>query len=127
MAHAEMIWTDVDAMNSDRDRVVTWNWCTRKEGVSWDQLSAKHQSVAATRNKNAPNIGWAAFYPHLGGASAPGEMAHIVIYPDVESLMQGAALNAQGGWRMLDDYYTSYADCGGQSAMLETIMYQPGD
>jgi hypothetical protein len=54
-------------------------------------------------------------------------MAHIVIYPDVESLMQGAALDAQGGWRMLDDYYTSYADCGGQSAMLETIMYQPGD
>ena len=78
-------------------------------------------------NESAPNIGWAAFYPHLGGANAPGEMAHIVIYPDVESLMQGAALNAQGGWRMLDDYYTSYADCGGQSAMLETIMYQPGD
>ncbi len=127
MAHAEMIWTDVDAMNSDRDRVVTWNWCTRKDGVSWDQLSAKHQSVAATRNENAPNIGWAAFYPHLGGANAPGEMAHIVIYPDVERLMQGAALNSQGGWRMLDDYYTAYADCSGQSAMLETIMYQPGD
>ena len=54
-------------------------------------------------------------------------MAHIVIYPDVERLMQGAALNAQGGWRMLDDYYTAYADCSGQSAMLETIMYQPGD
>ena len=127
MANTEMIWANTDEMNSDRDRVVTWNWCTRKDGISWDQLSAKHRSVAASAGDNRSNIGRAAFYPHLGGANAPGEYAHIVIYPDVEALMERGARHAQGGWRGLDDYYTSYADCSGESASLETILYQPGD
>ena len=127
MANTEMIWANVDEMNSDRDRVVTWNWCTRKDGISWDQLSAKHRSVAASAGDNSSNIGWAAFYPHLGGANAPGEYAHIVHYPNVEALMNRSARHAQGGWRGLDDYYTSYANCSGESASLETILYQPGD
>ena len=127
MAHAEMIWADVDKMNTDKDRVVTWNWCSRKDGVSWDQLDAKHRSAAALAGDNPGNIGWAAFYPHLGGANAPGEFAHIVIYPNVEALMKSGARHARGGWRGLDDYYTSYANCSGQSAYLETIMYDPGD
>ena len=67
------------------------------------------------------------FFPNLGGANAPGEFAHIVVYPNVEALMENGARYTQGGWRMLDDYYTSYADCHGESASLETIMYQPGD
>jgi len=127
MAHAKMIWANVEAMNTDRERVVTWNWCTRKNGVSWDQLNAKHDSVAAMVDANPTNIGWAAFFPNLGGANAPGEFAHIVVYPNVEALMENGARYTQGGWRMLDDYYTSYADCHGESASLETIMYQPGD
>ena len=127
MAHAKMIWTNVEAMNTDRERVVTWNWCTRKDGVSWDQLNAKHDTVAATAGDNPSNIGWLAFFPHLGGANAPGEFAHIVVYPDVAALMKSSARHAKGGWRLLDDYYTSYANCHGESASLETIMYQPGD
>ena len=66
------------------------------------------------------------FYPHLGGANAPGEFAHVVIYPNIEALMARGARYAQGGWRALDDYYNSYADCLGESARLETIMYRLG-
>ena len=113
-------------MRTDNNRVVTWNWCTRKEGVSWDQLNAKHRSAAASTDYDPTSIGWAAFYPHLGGANAPGEFAHVVIYPNVEALMERGARYAQGGWRALDDYYTSYADCSGESARLETVMYRPG-
>ena len=126
MANVEMIWADFDKMSTDNNRVVTWNWCTRKEGVSWDQLHTKHRSAAASTNYDPTSIGWAAFYPHLGGANAPGEFAHVVIYPNVEALMERGARYAQGGWRALDDYYTSYADCSGESAMLETVMYRPG-
>ena len=125
MANMIMQYANVDAMNSDSDRVVTWNWCTRKDGVSWDQLQAKHQSIAANVTSETPNIGWGTLFPHIGGANTPGEFAHVVIYPDVAGLMQASANFANGGWRGRDDYYTSYADCTGESANVEQVLHRP--
>jgi hypothetical protein len=41
--------------------------------------------------------------------------------------MKRVARQTQGGWRGLDDYYTPYANCSGESVSLETILYQPGN
>ena len=118
-------WGDVAALNEDDERVVTWNWCTRKEGVSTDQLMAKHQSYAAGLGEDEPAIGWAILAPRLGAAYAPGQFAHIVVYPDFEALMKAQQNLSEGGWRDRQDYYVSYADCSGESVRTETIMRRP--
>ena len=35
---------DQEVLSAQDDRIMTFNWCTRNEGVSIDQLQAKHQS-----------------------------------------------------------------------------------
>ena len=120
-------WGDVAALSEDDDRVVTWNWCTRKEGVSPDQLMAKHQSFAAGLGDKEPAIGWYIFVPRIGAANLPGQFAHVSVYPDFEALMTGQQHLTEGGWRDRHDYYTSYADCRGESAMVETIMRRPSN
>ena len=118
-------WGDVNALNEDDDRVVTWNWCTRKEGVSADQLMAKHQSYAASIEDDEPAIGWAILVPRLGAANAPGQFAHIMVYRDFEGLMKAQQNLSDGGWRDRQDYYASYANCNGESVRTETIMRRP--
>jgi len=127
MANTFMLWADVEQMNTDSDRVVVWNWCDRKPGVTWDQMNLKHQDMINSRTTEPENIGWALFFPHFGGAQAPAEFAHIVIYPDAESLMKDASSFAMGGWRAQEDYLNSYATCQGRSVNTETIMRRPGD
>ena len=58
-------WADVDAINSDDDRVVTWNWCTRREGVSHDDLNAVHTAFVKESPEGLGNIGWSRFIPIL--------------------------------------------------------------
>ena len=43
-------------------------------------------------------IGWAGIIPRLGGASAPGQFAHIIIFPDNKASMkhQRQSLKAAG-------------------------------
>ena len=44
-------------ISSDDSRVVTVEWCTRKDGVSADQLSAEHRAIAAGNVDNRL-VGW---------------------------------------------------------------------
>ena len=126
MATVAMQWGDVNALNEDDDRIVTWNWCTRKDGVSTEQVMAKHQAIAKEYSDGIGNIGWFTFVPLIGGANSSGDFAHIVVYPDAQGLMQHQKWYSEGGWKMRQDYYT-YVDCNGDAAMTETVMHRPGD
>ena len=114
-----------EAMETDDERLVTWNWCSAKEGVGAEQLMSKHKQVASTITDDAPFIGWAAMVPTVGGANTPGDFAHVVIYPDMQSFMAWREYSANGGWRGLRDYYASYADCHGESLNIETVIHRP--
>ena len=118
-------WANVEALNTDDNRITTWNWCTRKDGVSAEQLTAKHRSIAAEFDKGIGNIGWFTFYPTIGGGSAPGEFANVVVYPDMVGLMKHQQWFSEGGWKTRQDYY-NYVDCQGDTANTEEVRNRPG-
>lgn len=118
-------WAKVEELNNDDNRIVTWNWCSRKEGVTPDQLKMKHDSIAASYPDGLGNIGWFLFFPQIGGKNAPADFAHVVVYPDVAGLMKHQQWFSEGGWRARQDYYNSYADCTGESANVEVVMNRP--
>ena len=123
-AHGQMLYADTDALESDDERYVAWNWCTPK--VGFEQLSQKHAEYVSQISAN-PNglIGWGVLFPHTGGADLPGDFAHLAIYPDVESFMKRRSMEAQGGWRGLREYYQNYADCTGEQLNIETVLHRP--
>ena len=123
-AHGIVLYADTEAMQSDDDRYVSWNWCTPK--VGWEQLEQKHNDyVIGIKKYSAGMIGWALMFPHTGGADSPGEFAHLAIYPDIESFMERRKMEVDGGWRGLREYYQTYADCSGEQLMSETVMLRP--
>ena len=97
-----------------------------KAKVGFEQLSEKHAEYVAEISED-PNglIGWALMFPHTGAADAPGDFAHLAIYPDLESFMARRAMEAQGGWRGLREYYQNYADCSGEQLNTETVLHRP--
>ncbi len=117
-------WANMEALKTDNNRISTWNWCTRKEGVSSEQLTAKHQSLAAEFGEGIGNIGWFTFYPLIGGANTPGEFAHVSVYPDMAGLMEHQRWFSEGGWKTRQDYH-NYADCQGESASVEEVRNRP--
>ena len=119
-------WADVEAINTDDSRMVTWNWCTRKEGVTHDDLNAVHARVVAEYPDGLGNIGWFTMYPLIGGGVAAGEFAHIVVYPDMAGVMTRMDQFANGGWRDRMEYY-KMADCTGEALMAEEILGRPGE
>jgi hypothetical protein len=118
-------WADVEAINTDNDRIVTWNWCTRRDGVTHDDLNKAHAAFIEENPDGLGNIGWFTLYPNIGGADAAGEFAHIVVYPDMADLMQHQEWYAKGGWRGRMDYY-QMADCTGEAVMTEQVLGRPG-
>jgi len=118
-------WADVEAINTDNDRIVTWNWCTRRDGVTHDDLNKAHAAFIEENPDGLGNIGWFTLYPNIGGADAAGEFAHIVVYPDMAGLMEHQEWFAKGGWRGRMDYY-QMADCTGEAVMTEQVLGRPG-
>ena len=125
-AHAMMLYADQKAMASDDDRYVSWNWCTRKEGVTFEEVSAKHAEYAQDMQQDSGGIiGWLVLLPHTGGADAAGDFAHVVVYPDMASFMERRAMLANGGWKNSRDYFNLYADCNGEMLNTETVLHRP--
>ena len=123
-AHGQVLYADTKALESDDERFVAWNWCTAK--VGFEQLSQKHAEYVAEISKD-PNglIGWALMFPHTGTADAPGDFAHLAIYPDLESFMARKGMVANGGWRGFREYYQNYAECTGEQLNTETVLHRP--
>jgi hypothetical protein len=104
-------------ISSDDSRIVTVEWCTRKNGVSQDQLSAKHQQIAAANSNNTMVGWWGVGYPQAGARDGlfPGNFYHLVNYADMAAFAASKnAIANEEGWRSRGDYYTSYADCTGE-------------
>jgi hypothetical protein len=58
---------------------------------------------------------------------APGEFANILSFEDANGLMawQNNLAN-NGGWRMREDYMTSYASCSGDNVYYAEVLNRPG-
>ena len=123
-SNGRVLYANTTALESDDERYVAWNWCTRKVGV--EQLQQKHAEYVAelTRDSNGM-IAWALMIPHTGTADAPGDFAHLAVYPDLESFMKRRAMEANGGWRDLREYYQNYAECNGEELYTETVLHRP--
>ena len=119
-------YADQEANAKDDDRIVTMDWCTRREGISWDQLRAKHDQIEASFPEGVENIVWAIMSPNVGAADAPGEFAHINVFPDMNAFMARQKwLSHEEGWKVRDDYTSSYASCNGDSAFIEQVLHRP--
>ena len=126
MTHNVTKYADRKALAADDDRIVTLEWCNRNEEISTDQLIAKHNALAASFPDGVSNIYWGLLLPQLGNSSAPGQFAHMDTYPDVKALMERQNwLGNEGGWRVMQDYYTSYASCSNRNVFSAKVLNRP--
>ena len=42
MGGGRMLWGDEEALNSDSERYVTWNWCSINDGVQVEEVIKEH-------------------------------------------------------------------------------------
>ena len=123
MASANFVYANEEALNKGDTRYAQWNWCSIRDGRKAEELMAL-QKNASEPMTNTDAIGWLTFVPQLGGANVP-EFAHVMIYPDVESVMKNSKRLAEGGWKQLREYETEYANCSGSMLMVENVMNRP--
>jgi len=126
MNSAYFNYANEEALNEGDSRYAEWNWCSIRDGKSPDDLIAFHNKAAARMEEN-PNgaIGWLTMVPLLGGANYP-TFAHVVLFPDMESVMQSKKVEAaEGGWRFRDEYETEYAECSDPMLMHEKVYNRP--
>ncbi|TNF84301.1 MAG: hypothetical protein EP301_10845 [Gammaproteobacteria bacterium] len=118
---------DEQALANTDERAMTFNWCSRNEGVSVEQLVAKHAQMASGWTTASPVKAWLTMVPGLGSRNTPGDFAHILSFDSVNSLMawQNEQANEEG-WRNRMDYETSYAACTGDNAYYGRVLNRPG-
>ena len=113
-----------EAMATDDERVLAVNWCTRHDGISWDEINQVHASWSWNEN-----IGHAGLiFPALGVRQGdfPGEFGHLRVYPDAEAMLsEQNKISNEEGWRQREDYFDNYADCAGANAYLQTVEVRP--
>ena len=108
---------DTAALDSTDNRIMTMNWCAPKDGVSYEQLRAKHDSWLAASGDSFTAAAWNIVDPRQGAGTRQGKFMHLVSYTSASALMANENWIANGGgWKGMPDYLTSYADCEGESA-----------
>ena len=102
--------------SDDDRRVLSINWCTKKDEVSMENLMAKHRSFAEPPNKHILHWGIAAPAWGVRTGDIQGDFAHFVGYPDMKAaLADQNDIATKGGWKERRDYFSSYADCSGEN------------
>ena len=119
------LYIDRDGL-ADDSRVITMDWCTRNEGVTYDQLNERHRAAAANMD-DSPVVAWNIIYPGVGARNVPGEFLHMMSYKNHQGLMlsRDAFANA-GGWQRREAYETSYATCTGTNVYQAKVLQVPG-
>ena len=60
------------------------------------------------------------FIPRLGADDAPGDFAHIIIYPQCRMQHQiYQQAQSDGGWKDYRDYEKDFATCRGEEFMIQ--------
>jgi len=120
--------TKVDEMMSTDDRIITLNWCTPKEGVSMAQLRAKHASWLAANKDSFKAASWSVLVPRQGAGAFHGSYAHMNVFTSLEQMFANEEWIANGGGNEgLSDYYSAYADCGGDVSYTAEYIYKPSN
>jgi len=112
--------------SEDTSRVLSINWCSKKEAVSMESLMAKHLSF--TNPPNPHTLHWGIAAPAWGVRSGDiqGEFAHFVGYADMKAaLADQKDIATEGGWKQRRDYFNSYADCSGENLWKFDIANMP--
>ena len=67
----------------------------------------------------------AAWVADLVSDLALRDFAHVNVYPDMQAFMKRHKwLSHDSGWKLRDDYISSYADCRGDEAFVEDVLYR---
>ena len=123
-----MRYADIATLHTLDERVITFEWCTRNEGVAWDDLAPVHQQAVDNRPDNSSILSWAIMFPGVGVNNAPGEFLHMFTFADTIGLMAHRNRIAnEEGWRQREDYQTNFASCTGQNAYLATVLNRPSN
>ena len=118
---------DTKALDSTDNRIMTFNWCEPKDGVSYEQIKAKHDSWLADNGESFTAAAWNVIDPRQGAGTRQGMFMHMVSYTSVSQLMANENWIANGGgWRGIQDYLTSYAQCEGESAWTAEYIIKTG-
>lgn len=126
--HAYPQYVDQEALANDDDRVASWNWCSRNEGVSYEDLQAQHEIMVSDVEKDSNGLsGWIIMAPQTGAANAPGDFAHIAIFKDIESYMEYKESFASGGWKGYVDYNENFASCRGEELFSDIVLNDPNN
>ena len=114
-------------LSDDKSRVLSMNWCSKKENISTEHLMAKHRSLAESSGIRFLHWGIAVPAWGLRQDDIPGDYAHLIGYPDMkEALASQQDTATKGGWKNRDEYLTYFADCSGENLWRFEIANIPG-
>ena len=117
--------TDVQQMLSTNERVITFNWCSAKEGVTQNQLRAKHDAWLAANKGSFQAAAWSIIEPQQGAGLYHGRFAHMNVFTSLNQMFANEEWIANGGGLAgIDDYYSAYASCDGNSSYVGTDIYR---
>tara|TARA_X000001036_G_scaffold437716_1_gene483735 strand:+ start:118 stop:888 length:771 start_codon:yes stop_codon:yes gene_type:complete len=111
------------ALSKDKDRIVSWNWCSLNDGVNYEDLLEEHSKRASLLEENSRGlIAWANVYPRIGMSEAPGDFAHLALFPNIEAAQEYQQDQSDGGWKSYRDYNQNFASCEGDQFMIEKVL-----
>ena len=78
---------DTVALDSTDNRIMTMNWCAPKDGVSYEQLRAKHDSWLEASGDSFTAAAWNIIDPRQGAGTRQGKFMHMVSFTSASALM----------------------------------------
>jgi len=119
---------NLEGLSATDNRIISMNWCSKRDGIDWNQLKAKHDAWQAAYSEDSASLAWNVIIPRLGAGTANGRFMHMVSYGNVTQLMANEDWIANGGGgAALMDYYAAYADCDGESVYSAQYIHKNGD
>ena len=114
-----------DALDATDSRLVSMEWCSKRENIQWSQIIEQHDEWEASYGESGPAMAWNVVIPRLGSGDRRGQFMHMVSYENATQLMANEEWIANGGGAAaLGNYYDAFANCDGESVWSAEYIYR---
>lgn len=115
----------IDALDASPNRLMSLEWCAKRDNIQWDQLVERHDAWEAAYADDSPAMAWNIVAPRLGSGERQGHFMHMVSYANATQLMANEEWIANGGGsNAMRGYRDGYASCEDPAIYNATYVYR---
>ena len=92
----------IDALDASPNRLMSLEWCAKRDNIQWDQLVERHDAWEAAYADDSPAMAWNIVAPRIGSGERQGHFHAHGVLRQCDSAHGQRGMDSQRWWQQCD-------------------------